>query len=99
MAKGNKPLDRNYFKKKVNPKIKKGPQLTKCCGQDENLDNLNVNCGEDWELIENHIERHLRDHTKHISVTPISCEQCGILLEYAVEIDIDKTLGFYEKAD
>jgi len=63
------------------------------------LDNLNVNYSEDWELIENHIERHLRDHTKHISVTPISCEQCGILLEYAVEIDIDKTLGFYEKAD
>ena len=29
MARGNKPLDRNYFKKKNNPRSKKG---TKCCG-------------------------------------------------------------------
>ena len=99
MANRNKPLDRDYFKRKANRKIKKGPQLTKCCGQDKDSDNLNVNYSEDWKLIENHIERHLREYTKHISVTPVSCEQCGILLEYVTEIDIDKTLGFYEKAD
>ena len=63
------------------------------------MDNLNVNYSEDWKLIENHIERHLTEYSKHISVTPVSCEQCGILLEYVTEIDIDKTLGFYEKAD
>ena len=99
MARGNKPLDRNYFKKKNNPRSKKGPQLTKCCGQDKDLDNLNVNYSEDWKLIENHIERHLTEYSKHISVTPVSCEHCGLLLEYVTEIDIDKTLGFYEKAD
>ena len=98
MVKGNKPLDRNYFKKKANPRSKKGPQLTSCCGQDKDYDNLNVRNSEDWKLIENHIEEHLREHTKHISVTPVSCEKCGILLEYSTEIDVDKTLGYYEKA-
>ena len=99
MANRNKPLDRDYFKRKANPKIKKGPQLTSCCGQDKDLDNLNVRFSEDWKLIENHIEEHLREYTKLISVTPVSCEECGILLEYVTEIDIDKTLGFYEKAN
>tara|TARA_B100001778_G_scaffold289495_1_gene258435 strand:+ start:484 stop:774 length:291 start_codon:yes stop_codon:yes gene_type:complete len=95
----NKSLDRDYFKRKANPRSKKGPQLTSCCGQDKDYDNLNVKSSEDWKLIENHIEEHLREYTKHISVTPVSCEKCGILLEYVTEIDIEKTLGYYEKSD
>ena len=99
MAKKNQPLDREYFKRRTNHNILQGPRITKCCGQDKDYDNLNVRNSEDWKLIENHIERHLREYTKHISVTPVSCEQCGILLEYVTEIDIDKTLGFYEKSN
>ena len=51
----NKPLDREYFKRRANPTIKKGPQLTKCCGQDKDYDSLNVRNSEDWKLIENYI--------------------------------------------
>jgi hypothetical protein len=99
MTKKNQPLDREYFKRRANPTIKKGPQLTKCCGQDKDYDSLNVRNSEDWKLIENYIEEHLREYTKHISVTPVSCEKCGILLEYYTDIDIDKTLGYYEKSN
>ena len=99
MAKGNKPLDRDYFKKKANPNVKKGPQLTTCCGQDKDREIMNVKNSEDWELIEQHIEEHLRDYTKHISITPVSCKTCGRLLEYSVGIDVDKTLGYYEKSN
>ena len=53
----------------------------------------------DWKLIETHIEDYLRDYTKVISVTPISCKTCGRFLEYSTEIDVDKTLGYYEKSD
>ena len=48
----NKPLDRDYFKKKANPKAKKGPQLTECCEQDVDRDILNEKNKEDRELIE-----------------------------------------------
>jgi len=99
MAKYNKPLDRDYFKKKANPNAKKGPQLTDCCGQDVDRDLMNVKNSEDWELIETHIEDYLRDNTKTLSVTPISCKTCGRFLEYSTEIDIDKTMGYYEKSD
>jgi len=58
MAKKNQPLDREYFKRRANPTIKKGPQLTKCCGQDKDYDSLNVRNSEDWKLIENYIEEH-----------------------------------------
>ena len=98
MANKNKPLDRDYFKKRSNPKAKKGPQFTSCCNQDKDRNTMNVRFSEDWKLIEDYIEEHLREYTKHISVTPVSCEKCGILLEYSTDIDIDKTLGYYEKA-
>ena len=39
----NKPLDRAYFKKKANPRAKKGPQLTECCKQDVDRNILNKN--------------------------------------------------------
>ena len=99
MTRGNKPLDRDYFKRKANPNVKKGPQLTECCGQDKDRDIMNVNNADDWKLIENHIEDYLRDYTKTLSVTPISCKTCGRFLEYSTEIDVDKTLGYYEKSD
>ena len=99
MANRNKPLDRDYFKRKANPNSKKGPQLTDCCGQDMDRDGMNVKNSEDWKLIETHIEDYLRDYTKVLSVTPISCKTCGRFLEYSTEIDIDKTLGYYEKSD
>ena len=90
MARGNKPLDRNYFKKKANPKIKKGPQLTKCCGQDKDLDNLNVRSSEDWKLIEDKIEQILHDYPNTISVTPIFCDECGRFKEYISAINLEK---------
>ena len=95
----NTPLDRDYFKKKANPNVKKGPQLTKCCGEDKDRDGLNVKNADDWKLIELYIEEHLRDYPKHLNVAPISCKSCGIFLEYIVDIDIDKTLGYYEKSN
>jgi len=50
-------------------------------------------------LVKNHIEQHLQDYTNHKSVTPRWCKKCNALIDYSVEVDINKTLGFYEKAD
>ena len=99
MANRNKPLDRDYFKRKANPNAKKGPQLTDCCGQNKDHDGMNVKKSEDWELIEIHIEDYLREHPKTLSVTPISCESCGRFLEYQTDVDVDRALGYYEKSN
>ena len=75
-------MDRDYFKKKGNPKAKKGPELTECCGEDMDHDGLNVNNKKDWELIEDYIERNLLEYSDTESITPVSCKKCGRLLNY-----------------
>ncbi len=98
MAKYNKPLNRDYFKKRNNPKWdKKGPQVTKCCNQDVDHEVLNVKNKKDWELIEDYIEEKLREYSSTISITPVSCKTCGRLLEYISEVDVNKTQGYREK--
>ena len=77
----NKPLDRDYFKYKNNPKKRK-TRLTKCCSIDEDRKLLNVNDEGDWKLIEEHIQRDLDDYPSTETVTPISCKVCGRLLRY-----------------
>ena len=79
----NKPLDRDYFKKKANPKAKKGPQLTECCEQDVDRDILNEKNKEDRELIEDYCERSLQTYSNTESITPICCAVCGRLVEYS----------------
>jgi len=78
----NKPLDRDYFKKKANPKAKKGPQLTECCTQDVDRHILNKNNKDDLELIEDYCERSLQTYSKVESITPMCCEDCGRLIQY-----------------
>ena len=78
----NKPLDRDYFKKKANPKAKKGPQLTECCGQSLDRHILNKNNKDDWELIEDYCEEQLRMYSSTENITPICCKVCGRLIEY-----------------
>ena len=57
MAKYNKPLNRNYFKRKANPNAKKGVELTDCCGEQVDRELvMNVKNKKDWELIEEYIE-------------------------------------------
>ena len=75
------PLDRDYFKYKDNPRKRK-TRLTDCCGLDEDLVVLNVNNEEDWNLIEEHIQDILDDHSSTESITPISCKVCGRFLRY-----------------
>ena len=82
-----KPLDRDYFKQKANPKSKKGPHLTKCCEQDIDRHILNKNNKEDKELIENHCEEHLRYYKSVKSIRPVCCKVCGRLMEYIVVLD------------
>ena len=41
----------------------------------------------------------LREYKKHKSVTPSWCGTCHALIEYFVEVDINQTLGFYEKSN
>ena len=77
----NKPLDRDYFKYKDNPRKRK-TRLTDCCGKDEDREVLNVNNKEDWKLIEGHIQDALTDHPSTEAITPISCKVCGRLLRY-----------------
>tara|TARA_R100001377_G_C3159115_1_gene99072 strand:- start:161 stop:442 length:282 start_codon:yes stop_codon:yes gene_type:complete len=78
----NKSLDRDYFKKKANPRAKKGPQLTKCCEQDVDRDILNEKNKDDRELIEDHCEDNLRVYSSVESITPICCKVCGRLVKY-----------------
>ena len=93
-SKGNKPLDRDYFKYKDRPKRHDEKDVTSCCGLDVDRKVLNVNRKEDWKQIENHIEDHLRDYKSTKSITPIVCKDCGRLLEYISVVKQDRgTLG------
>jgi len=89
--KGNKPLDRDYFKYKDRPKRHDEKDVTSCCDQDVDRVIWNVNKKEDWERIENHIEDYLRDYKSAESMTPIICKECGRLLEYITVLKQDKT--------
>jgi hypothetical protein len=86
----NKPLDRAYFKKKANPKAKKGPQLTECCNQDVDRHILNENNKDDLELIEDYCERALLTYSNVESITPMCCEDCGRLIQYISTLKDDK---------
>jgi hypothetical protein len=77
----NKPLDRDYFKYKDNPRKRK-IRLMDCCGVDEDDKGLNVNNEEDWKLIENHIQDVLQQDSSTETITPISCKVCGRFLRY-----------------
>ena len=90
-SKGNKPLDRDYFKYKDRPKRKGDIDVTSCCGLDVDREILNAKDKEDWEQIENHIEDYLRDYKSAESMTPIICKECGRLLEYITVLKQDKT--------
>jgi len=91
-SKGNKPLDRDYFRYKDRPKPTDEKEITDCCGQETERDILNVNNKEDWELIEGHIERNLREYPSEESITPVSCKKCGRLQEYIVILKRDRKL-------
>ena len=87
--KRNKPLDRAYFKKKANPRAKKGPQLTECCKQDVDRNLLNKNNKDDWELIEDHCEEALRMNSGTETITPMCCKVCGRLIRYIPKLRKD----------
>ena len=86
----NKPLDRDYLKYKNKDKPKKKPKLTKCCGADIDYEGMNVKNEDDWALIENHIEKHISDHSSVEYVTPVSCEGCGRFKQYLCVLKTDK---------
>jgi|TARA_R100001163_G_scaffold50853_1_gene38276 hypothetical protein len=88
--KGNRPLDRDYFKYKDRPKKKGEKDVTPCCGKSLDRVSLNVNIKEDWKIIEDHIEDKLRDYPHTESITPVSCEDCGRLLSYSSVLKRDK---------
>ena len=67
-------------------------EITDCCGQDKEHHVLNSNNKDEWELIERHIERHLRDYPNTESITPVVCEECGRLIEYISNLKLDRKL-------
>ena len=79
----NKPLDKDYFKRKENPNWDKGKKLTECCKQDVDHKVLNVKNEHDWELIENYIQKQLMEYSNTKSITPVACTVCGRLIEYS----------------
>jgi|TARA_R110000824_G_scaffold76691_1_gene194249 hypothetical protein len=89
--KGNKPLDRDYFKYKDSPKRHDDTDVTSCCGLDVDHRVLNAKDKEDWVQIENHIEDYLRDYKSTESIIPIICKDCGRLLEYITILKQDST--------
>ena len=96
---GRRPnkLDRAYFEKKKNPKYDDKDALTICCGESKNHVGLRKGNKDDWRLIENHIEEHLRMYSNVKSVEPEFCKECGRFLQYLCELDIDQTLGYRKK--
>ena len=97
MTSYNKPLDRTYFEKKKNPKYDDQEAYTKCCNQLKDSNHMMKDNKEDWRLIEEHIEEHLRTYSNVISVTPIFCKDCGRFIKYLTDIDVDQTLGYRRK--
>ena len=75
-------FDRDYFKKKENPNLKKGIEVTKCCGLETHHTHLNKNNLEDWRLIEDHCAQHLRDYPSTETITALCCKTCGRLIKY-----------------
>ena len=55
MSKHNKPLDRDYFKRKKNPDWDAKKKLTECCEQPIDHEVLNVFKKTDWKIIEEYI--------------------------------------------
>ena len=51
---------------------------------------MNVNNENDWELIENHIEKHLFEYSSTEYITPVSCEVCGRFKQYLCVLKTDK---------
>ena len=95
-----KRKDGSYVLKHKTAKAKKG--VCKECGQNPKNRELGLRYrhnSEDNLSVQEYIENHLREYKKHKSVTPVWCGTCNALIEYFVEVDIDKTLGFYKKAD
>ena len=82
-----KSLDRNYFKRKANPRSKKETDLTKCCEQDSDRHILNKNNKEDKELIEDYCEKQLLYYQDIKSIRPVCCKVCGRLMEYTVALN------------
>ena len=97
MGRRSNKLDRAYFEKKKNPKYDDNDALTICCGESKNDDGLRKGNKNDWRLIEEHIEEHLRMYPNVKSVEPKFCEECGRFLKYLCEIDVDQTLGYRKK--
>ena len=98
MSKKNKKLDRAYFEKKKNPKYDDQEAYTKCCNQLKDGNHMMKGNKEDWRLIEEHVEEHLRMYSNVKSVTPVFCEECGRFIQYLTEIDVDQTLGYRRKS-
>ena len=97
MSKKPKKLDRAYFEKKKNPKYDDKNTLTECCGEPKDRDGLMKGNEDDWRLIEDHIEEHLRMYSSTVSVEPIFCKECGRFQQYLCEQDVDQTLGYRKK--
>ena len=73
MGKYNKPMDRDYFKKKDNPKWDAKRKLTECCEQPIDHEVLNVFKKDDWEQIEEHVRQQLHDYSHAETITAKSC--------------------------
>jgi len=97
VSKKPKKLDRAYFEKKKNPKYDDKNTLTECCGEPKDRDGLMKGNEDDWRLIEDHIEEHLRMYSSTKSVEPIFCKECGRFQQYLCEQDVDQTLGYRKK--
>ena len=78
----NKPMDRDYFKRKKNPDWDAKKKLTECCEQPIDHEVLNVFIKSDWKLIEEYIRQQLHDYPNTETIKPVSCDVCGRLLEY-----------------
>ena len=72
MSKHNKPLDRDYFKRKKNPDWDAKQKLTECCEQPIDHEVLNVFKKSDWEQIEEHVRQQLYDYPNTETITPLS---------------------------
>ena len=83
--------DGSYVLKHKTKKAKQGDCLE--CGQNEKTRPLGLLYrfkAMDMTLVQDYIERHLRDYNSTKSVTPIWCGTCKALIEYSVELNNEK---------
>ena len=86
-----KEKDGSYMLKSKTKKAKKKGTCIECGENSATRDLLYKYKAEDMILVREHMEEHLRMHSRHKSIKPLWCKKCQSLLEYRIVLDTKKS--------